>query len=35
MLENIARYTALGYVETHRETQSGFNRVFMTKVLDA
>lgn len=34
MVENIARYTALGYVETHRETQSGFNRVFMTKVLD-
>jgi GNAT superfamily N-acetyltransferase len=35
MVENITRYTALGYVETHRETQSGFNRVFMTKVLDA
>jgi GNAT superfamily N-acetyltransferase len=34
MVENIDRYTALGYVETHRETQSGFNRVFMTKVLD-
>ena len=34
MVENIARYTALGYVETHRETQSGFNRVFMTKMLD-
>jgi GNAT superfamily N-acetyltransferase len=35
MVENIARYTALGYVETHREPQSGFHRVFMTKVLDA
>ena len=35
MTENIARYTRLGYVETHREDQRGFSRVFMTKRLDA
>jgi GNAT superfamily N-acetyltransferase len=34
MVENIARYTAVGYVETHREPQSGFQRVFMTKPID-
>ena len=33
MVENIARYSALGYVETHREEASGFARVFMTKRL--
>ena len=35
MVENIARYTAVGYVETHREPQSGFQRVFMTKPMEA
>ena len=33
MVENIARYSALGYVETHREDASGFSRVFMAKRL--
>ncbi len=33
MVENIARYTRHGYVETHREDQQGFERVFMTKRL--
>ena len=31
MVENIALYTRLGFAETHRETQSGFARVFMEK----
>jgi ribosomal protein S18 acetylase RimI-like enzyme len=34
MVENIARYIAVGYVETHREPQSGFQRVFMTKPME-
>jgi len=33
MVENIALYTRLGYVETHRATQDGFDRVFMAKPL--
>ena len=35
MVENLALYTRLGYVETHREDESGFNRVFMSKQLEA
>lgn len=33
MVENIALYTRLGFVETHRASEQGFNRVFMTKTL--
>lgn len=33
MVENIALYTGLGFVETGRGEQSGYNRVFMTKRL--
>jgi|tagenome__1003787_1003787.scaffolds.fasta_scaffold20351107_2 ribosomal protein S18 acetylase RimI-like enzyme len=33
MAENIARYQRRGYVETHREPQDGFDRVFLTKRL--
>lgn len=33
MTENIALYTRLGWVETHREQQAGYNRVFMRKQL--
>ena len=31
MIENIALYTRLGYIETHRETEHGFTRAFFTK----
>jgi ribosomal protein S18 acetylase RimI-like enzyme len=34
MVENIALYTRVGYVETHRERQNRFLRVFMAKRLD-
>lgn len=33
MTENIALYARLGYVETHRRSEHGFERVFMTKPL--
>ncbi|KRA03494.1 MAG: GNAT family N-acetyltransferase [Achromobacter sp.] len=33
MTENIAIYTRRGYVETHRATEIGLNRVFMQKPL--
>ena len=33
MTENQARYRHLGYVETHRVTEKGFERVYMTKRL--
>lgn len=33
MVENIAIYTRRGYVETHRATELGLNRVFMKKPL--
>jgi ribosomal protein S18 acetylase RimI-like enzyme len=33
MADNLARYRRRGYVETHRESQGGFDRVFLTKVL--
>ena len=33
MVENIALYLALGFIETHRETQASFRRVFMEKRL--
>ena len=33
MVENIALYTRIGYVETHRARQAGHNRVFMEKRL--
>lgn len=33
MTDNLARYRRRGYVETHRETQDGFARVFLTKML--
>lgn len=35
MVENLARYARHGYVETHRATQHGLRRVFLTKVLGA
>jgi len=31
MHENITMYPLLGYVETERKTQDGFNRVFFSK----
>jgi GNAT superfamily N-acetyltransferase len=33
MVENIALYTRLGFVETSRGEQAGYSRVFMTKLL--
>jgi ribosomal protein S18 acetylase RimI-like enzyme len=33
MADNLARYRRRGYVETHRETQDGRDRVCLTKVL--
>ncbi|PYI07093.1 acyl-CoA N-acyltransferase [Aspergillus sclerotiicarbonarius CBS 121057] len=33
MVENIAIYTRLGYVETHRAENKGFQRVYMAKTL--
>ena len=33
MTENIALYTRLGYVETHRAKEIGLMRVYMTKVI--
>jgi ribosomal protein S18 acetylase RimI-like enzyme len=33
MTENIALYTRLGFVETGRGQEAGYNRVFMTKRL--
>jgi GNAT superfamily N-acetyltransferase len=33
MVENIALYTRLGFVETHRAEEKGLNRVYMTKPL--
>lgn len=35
MVENIARYTKLGYAEYDRRTDHGFTRVFMAKLLAA
>ena len=35
MTENIARYTRIGFVETHRGTEEGYERVFMRKLLAA
>lgn len=34
MVENIALYTRLGYVETHRGEEIGLMRVYMTKRLE-
>jgi GNAT superfamily N-acetyltransferase len=33
MTENIGLYRRIGYVETHRITEKGFDRVYMTKRL--
>jgi ribosomal protein S18 acetylase RimI-like enzyme len=33
MTENIALYSRIGYVETRRVTEKGFDRVYMTKQL--
>ncbi len=33
MTENIALYSRLGYVETHRAEERGFKRVYMAKAL--
>lgn len=33
MVENIALYTRIGYVETRRVTEKGYDRVYMTKRL--
>jgi GNAT superfamily N-acetyltransferase len=33
MTENLALYSRLGFVETHRGTEIGLNRVYMTKTL--
>jgi hypothetical protein len=35
MTENIARYTRIGFVETHRGTEEGYERVYMRKLLAA
>ncbi len=34
MTENVALYTRIGYVETHRGEENGFHRVYMTKRLN-
>jgi len=34
MYENRTMYPKLGYVETGRKTQAGFNRVFFSKVVE-
>ncbi|OJJ74459.1 hypothetical protein ASPBRDRAFT_39579 [Aspergillus brasiliensis CBS 101740] len=34
MVENIAIYTRMGYVETHRADNKGWKRVYMAKSLD-
>lgn len=33
MTENIALYRRIGFIETHRVTEKGFDRVYMTKRL--
>ncbi|MBI3503830.1 MAG: GNAT family N-acetyltransferase [Proteobacteria bacterium] len=33
MTENVGIYARLGYVETHRATEKGFERVYMRKTL--
>jgi ribosomal protein S18 acetylase RimI-like enzyme len=33
MTENIALYTRIGFVETHRVSEKGYDRVYMTKHL--
>ncbi|MCF3945100.1 GNAT family N-acetyltransferase [Acidiphilium iwatense] len=33
MTENIALYSRIGYVETHRGEETGLRRVYMTKIL--
>jgi ribosomal protein S18 acetylase RimI-like enzyme len=33
MIENIALYCRVGFVETHRVSEKGFDRVYMTKQL--
>jgi GNAT superfamily N-acetyltransferase len=35
MTENLAYYRRRGYIETHREEQAGFRRVFFSKVVTA
>jgi ribosomal protein S18 acetylase RimI-like enzyme len=35
MTENAALYRRLGFVETHRAEERGFQRIYMTKRLDA
>ena len=35
MMENVALYGHLGFVETHRAEEHGFRRVYMTKLPDA
>ncbi len=35
MTENIALYTRIGWIETHRGEQDGYERVFMRKALPA
>jgi ribosomal protein S18 acetylase RimI-like enzyme len=34
MTQNIALYSRIGYVETHRGEEKGLRRVYMTKALD-
>ena len=34
MTENIALYSRIGYVETHRGEEKGLSRVYMAKALD-
>jgi len=33
MTENIALYRRVGYIETHRISEKGFDRIYMTKTL--
>jgi hypothetical protein len=35
MTENIQRYARIGFIETHRGTEDGYERVFMRKLLAA
>jgi ribosomal protein S18 acetylase RimI-like enzyme len=34
MTQNIALYSRIGYVETHRGEEKGLRRVYMIKALD-
>jgi len=35
MVENLALYAKLGFVETERRVEDGFRRVYFSKALDS